>query len=204
MPTAPYTPVAQAPRDDATPSFRLETPGAAFGGATADALSHVGKVAANVGDELYARAKALQDLKNDSEAKEADAEYMTKLGDLHAEYNSFQGKSAVDAYPGYIKKIEDERISIANRMSNEMSRKMFDGASRQTMSRTVFNGAGHAATQQKRYALGASAARVEAITSQAAQTPNDDLAFRRNTEVMVDEIRSQAAVSAARREAALR
>src|SRR5215469_2498402 len=130
MPQVPYTGVPQvAPTDAPIPRYQVETPPAAFGVNVAQAIEGLGKTVQGAGDEMFARAIAMQDLYNHSEAQQADADYMQKAGELHAQYSSLQGKDAVDAYPKYISDLQDARKSIRDGLSNGMSQKLFDSQS---------------------------------------------------------------------------
>src|SRR5882757_5244892 len=100
MPTVPYNPIPQEkPSNMGIPAVHVDAPIGAFGGGVAQATEVLGKQVDASGDMLFTRALELQKLKNDSEAKEADASYMEKAGLLHAEYGSLAGKAAVDAFP---------------------------------------------------------------------------------------------------------
>lgn len=190
MPTVPYSPVpTERASDQGVPSINVNARPEAFGSSIGTALGHLGQVAEHAGDELFGRAVALQQLNNESEAKEADADYMVKAGKLHAEYGALEGKAAVDAYPGYVKDLQETRKSMRAGLSNDMARRMYDSASLSTMGRTIFNGAGHAATQQKVYATGASQARIDAIDDYALHNPRDDQAFQSGLDTAEREIR---------------
>jgi hypothetical protein len=162
-----------------------------FGANIGQALQHLGGTESAVGNEIFARGIAMQDLYNHSAAQDADAQYMQKAGELHANYSSLQGKDAVDAYPQYIQDLKDARSGIGDGLPNDMARKLYDAGSLSTMGRTVFNGAGHAATENKNYALGASKARVQAIGDQALSTPADDGQFKQGLATSEDEVRQQ-------------
>jgi hypothetical protein len=193
MAQVPYSGVPQvAPGGEATPRYSADTPIGAFGGASAAAMGTLGKQIEGAGNEVFQRGLAMQDLYNHSEAQEADAKYMETAGKLHADYSSLSGKAAVDAYPKYIQDLKDSRDGLKATLSNGMSQKLFDSQSLSTMGRTIFNGAGHAATENKKYALGASKARVEAISDQTLAQPQDDKAFQAGLETSEREVRAQA------------
>lgn len=174
MPTVPYSPVPSvAASASATPGVQVSTPIEAFGGGIASAVGSVGRTVEHAGDEMFKRAIALQELENDSLAKEADAKYIIQAGQKHAAFNALEGRAAVQAFPRYMRDLQILRRQFSDAMPNDSARKMFDSASRQTMSRTIFNGAGHAATENKRWAIGASNARVTAAVSDALHNPND-------------------------------
>ena len=175
----PYDPVPNiAPAAVALPQRRTDVPAAAFGVESAQALSGLGKAVAGAGDEIFKRAIAMQELQNQTEAKEAEAEYVISSSKLHADYHSMQGRQAVDSFPKYQEDLRGLRKSYSDRMSNDASRRLFDSASLNTMSRTIFSGASHAATENKRWALGASTARVQSLRDQALSTPDDERGFR--------------------------
>jgi len=179
MPQVPYTGASTVPlSENPTPTESINTPLASFGGDVAQATSHLGSAVAGAGDELFKRGMAMQELANHSEANLATADYMQKAGELHANFSSLQGKDAVDAYPDYIKSLKKLRSGIQDGLSNDMSRKLFETESLSTMGRTIFNGAGYAATQNKAYAIGSNEARIQAVRSAALAQPDDEHAFQ--------------------------
>lgn len=179
MPQVPYQPFSTVKPTDAGPSgISVATPEAAFGGAVAHAISSLGQNVEHAGDELWKRALALQELKNESDAREATSQYMMHVGELHAQFGTLQGKAAVDAYPGYIKDVQDSRKQFMGSLGNDQARKMYDRESMPTMGRTIFNGAGHAASQGKAYAAGTAQARIDATNDYILHNPEDDNAFR--------------------------
>lgn len=193
MPTVPYSPVPTAsPQPLGTPKLGVNTPIAAFGGTVAQALEGLGKQVEHSGDEIFRRAVALQDLKNETDAKEADAQYMMKVGELHANFSSLQGKAAAEAYPKYMEDIQKLRVDMRGALPNDAARRMYDSSSLSTMGRTIFNGAGHAATQMKVSAHNASSARVDSMLNNILMNPQDDVSFKRLTRGIEGEVRSQA------------
>lgn len=155
------------------PKASVSTPLAAFGGATAEAIEGLGKVVEGAGDKLFNRAIALQQVDNEAEAKQADTDYMIKAGQIHADYNTIQGDQSKKAYPQYQKDLEDSRIQIRDSLSNDASKKLYDSSSISTMGRTIFNGAGVAAAQQKQYVAQTSTARVQSLSDQVLQQPDN-------------------------------
>lgn len=175
MPTVPaYNPVPQASQMIATPNRQVSTPVEAFGGATAQALGHLGSVAQHVGDEIYARARALQDLQNETEATDADTKYMIASADAQAQFGALEGEAKAKAFPGHVEGLQKLREEIGKGLSNPMSRKLYDNSSKRFMGREIFNSAGQAATAQKHAAIGASTARVEAAASTITNPLNED------------------------------
>ena len=195
MPQVPYNPVPQvSPQNDATPRYTADVTPDMFGANIGQAVSRLGATSDQVGNEIFARGLAMQDLANHSEAQQADANYMQKAGELHADFSSKQGKDAVDAYPQYIQDLAQTRKDIGAGLSNPIAQKLYDGQSLSTYGRTVFNGAGHAATQNKVYALGASQAKVDAISNRTLSMPQDEDAFQDGLQDSENEVRSQGAL----------
>lgn len=192
MPQVPYNPVPSvAPTEQGTPSLNISSPAAAFGGSVGQALEGLGHVEEHVGDEIFRNAVSMQQLQNESEAKEADAQYMIKSGEMHANFSALQGQNAVKAYPKYVKDLQDLRQGIRGDLSNDMARKLYDGSSLSTMGRTIFNGAGHAAQQNKVWALGGSKARQEALFDRALSNPEDEGGFQAALKTVAGEARAQ-------------
>lgn len=195
MPSVPYSPVPTVePAQGGPGPLSVATPIEAFGGATAKAVQGLGAQLGHVGDELFSRAIAIQQLNNDAAATEADTAYMMLAGKRHAEYNALEGKARVDAYDGYVKGLEDDRAKVGSGLSNPMSRRMFDKSSRGTMGRTVFNGAGAAASAQKDYVRGASLGNIDAVKQRAFEFPNSEPDFLDAIQRTVSEIRTKQAV----------
>lgn len=174
VPQVPYNSVPQVGLADiATPEMNPRIPAAAFGGEVAQAASGFGKVAQGAGDEIFQRAIALKNLDNEAEAKQAASDYQIKVGELHANYSSLQGKDAVEGFKKYTKDISALRHQMRDGLSTGMAQKHFDSDSLSTMGRTIFNGAGHAATENKKYIAGASTARIESAQDEAFHDTSD-------------------------------
>lgn len=194
MPAIPYQPVPSvATTEQATPSERINSPVEAFGGGVAAATEGLGRVTEQAGNELFGRAVALQQLQNETEAREGDAQYMIQAGDVHAKFNALEGKDRVDAYPKYAQDLQDLRLKIRGGMSNQMAAKMYDSSSLSTMGRSIFNGAGAAASANKEWAHGAVTAQSDLVTKQVFDDPNDEGAFR----AAIDQNHQSAATKAA-------
>lgn len=191
----PYSPVPSvAPQGTPLPGQRFDVPGEAFGGGVGKALEGLGGSISHAGDEIFARGLAIQEIQNQNEARDAETEYMTTAGKLHADYNALQGKAAVDAFPKYQKDLAEARTAVRDKMSNDASKRMYDSNSISLMSRSVFNGAGHAANENKQWALGSSKARVAALGDQALAVPDDTDQFKQSLVSTRAEIAQQGAL----------
>lgn len=193
----PYSPVpTEKPSGQGTPSYNVSVSANAFGAQAAEAqesaakmvghadvalygeISALGKEFGKVGNEMWERAVSLQQLRNDTEAREAETKYMVDAGKLHAEYGSLAGKAAVDAFPKYQKDLEDARQNIRGTLSNDDSRRRYDGPSTNLMSRSIFNGAGHAATANKQWQLNVAKSQMDLDAKTVEDNPQDDLLFQ--------------------------
>lgn len=178
MAQVPYSPVPNvSPSGSGLPTISPNIPAAAFGGDIATAISGMGKEITGAGNEVYERAIWLQNLNNQAEAKKADADYIVRSGQLHAEFNTLEGDQAIKAYPGYTQKLRALRESIKGSLGSRMSQQMFDSESLGTLSRSIFNAAGHVAGQQKAYVVSAAEADVAARRERTAANPNDEAGF---------------------------
>lgn len=158
----------------ATPEISVSAPVEAFGGAVGHALSGLGTAVDHAGDEIWKHAVKIQELQNKTEADKADTDYMERAGLLHAEFNALQGDNATKAYPKYIKDLKSARENIRGTLSNGSVQKLYDGSTQSTMGRTIFNGAGHAATQARAAQIDAVGKRLSVTMSRAATADNDD------------------------------
>lgn len=192
MPQVPYSGVPSvAPGGTPQSRYHADVSAETFGGSVGAALNSLGGQLQRSGSELFDRGVAMQTLYNHSEAQAADADYTEKAGKLHADFNSLEGKNAVDAYPSYIENLKKTRQSIRDGLSNETSQKLFESSSNGTMGRSIFNGAGHAAGQNKVYATTASKARVASIGDQTLSFPEDDRSFKDGLVKTEQEVRAQ-------------
>lgn len=179
MAKVPYSPVQSVSETSGTVGkLSVSTPLDAFGGGIADAQRGLSRALEGAGDEIFKTAMQLQAIANDSEAKKADADYVIKQADLHAEYQSLQGQAAVDARPAYVENLRKLREDIGQNL-NPAARRIYDSTTRQQFARAVFNSAGHAASQLRQSAKSAAQAQVEANILDAGTFADDDVAFAR-------------------------
>ena len=179
MPKVPYEGTLQVGAEArGIPEISTSAPAQAFGSGIGAAQSNLGAVLERSGDELFQRALAMQQLHNQTEASEANVNFMIEAGKIHAEYGALQGKAAVDAYPAYAQQLKELQQKLGSGLSNPMARRMYDAESRGTMARTIFNGAGHAATENKQWAIGTAKATIDLNAKAASDDPQDDVGFQ--------------------------
>lgn len=193
MPTVPYSPIPQAGQMVGTPKVGVNTPEAAFGGAVGQAIQGLGKQFGHTGDELFQRAVALQDLRNETDAKNADSQYMMQSAKMMSEFKTLQGQAASpEALDTHIKSLDELRQKIRGDLPNDAARRMYDSSSLSFMGRETINAAIHAAGQQKVAANAASVSRVDLFKQDAYENSGDDISFQRSIRATVAETKSQA------------
>lgn len=179
MPRVPYSPTSSVSSVSGTvrgPEVRAIPD--AFGAGVASANQNLSRTLEATGDEIFKRAMDMQALANDSAAKKADADFVIKMGDMHAEYQSLQGQAAVDARPAYVENLRKLREEVGEGL-NPAARRVYDNSTRQQFARAVFNSAGHSASQLRQSAKGAALAQIEANQISVGQDPTDDVGFER-------------------------
>lgn len=193
MPQVPYDPTPNvAPQANPTPLRSANAPADAFGANIARATEGLGKALEGAGNEIFARAISMQELNQQAEANEAIANYQMRLGESHADYHTSMGKNAVDGLNPFIKSTEDLRVEVGKGLSSDYARKVYDSATRNTRSRTIFSAASHAATENKRYVVGASEARIGAARSSALRDPTNEAQFQAELRETIDQTDFQA------------
>ena len=196
MPRVPYNPVPEvAPTEAATPSVRIGANPDAFGANIGQAIQGLGASTSQVGNELFGRAVALQELQNETDAKNANVDFISKAGQLHADYDALQGDARVKAFPAYQKNLNDLYQSTRGGLGNPSAQRMFDGAAISTLNRSIFNGAGAAASAQREAASGAINAEEGLIKNNVYSDPNDEGAFREAVQKIKDNAPTKAALS---------
>jgi hypothetical protein len=150
MPQVPYKPFPTAePAINPAPSIGLSVPGAAFGTNIAEAEKGLGQSVEQVSNEAAKQVLSWQALQNETDARNKDADFMIAVGEKHARFSALEGQNAVDAFPAYEKDLKDTYQTYRGQLSNPAAQRLFDGAATSTLSRTIFNGAGHRAAQAK-------------------------------------------------------
>lgn len=178
MPSVPYQPYPETtPTKQGAPDLNIATPEAAFGGASAAATAQAGSELSSTGTELFNRAIAMQQLDNESVARDKDVEYMIGAGKLHAEFNALEGEAAVRAFPKYAQDLKDLRQNIRSSIGNAQAQKMFDANSLSTMGRSIFNGAGHSASENKKWFIGSTTSQMTLDAQSTEDSPTDDSLF---------------------------
>jgi hypothetical protein len=106
-----------APQLNPTPTAHVDTPIAAFGGATAGAITHMGEVVQGAGKELLDRAYAMQELNEGMKADAASANTFSKMNERYLQFDQLRGQERIDGFKQYQADIDKIRVDGANGLS---------------------------------------------------------------------------------------
>jgi hypothetical protein len=175
MPRVPYAPYPTVePTTAGTPSLRIDTPGAAFGANIGQSLEGLGLSLERDSDKIFNRAVALQELQNETAARNADIAASTQMGKLHAEFSSLEGVNAgPKALEKYSADLNDVYQKIRSGLPNDDARRRYDSAALSVLNRSIFNGAGHSAQQMKLAAEGSAKAQVASAADDLYHNPTE-------------------------------
>ena len=151
-------------------AISVATPGAAFGENIGAALQHLGTTTDQVGNELFTRAIGLQDLANETEARNKVIDFTTQAAQRQADFDSLKGVDAKNNLPGHLKAIGDLRNDMRGTLSSPMAQKYFDQEASSFQNRLTFSSAAHAGEEFKNYSIGTAQAQVD-LTKKAYADP---------------------------------
>lgn len=175
MPKVPYQPYSDVAPSGA--NISVPTPPEAFGVGVAKATEGLGGEIERSGDKLFNRAIAIQQLNNEAEAEQANLRLMDEVGGLHANYNALQGEERVKAYPKYRQDLLAAHARVSGSLSNDMARRMYDRAALTTIGRTIFNGAGAAASAQREWYGNTASSTMDMAVKTVSDDPLNDILY---------------------------
>lgn len=187
MPQAPGLVPTQVPQGYA-PDVHVDAPVDAFGGAVGHALEGLGNQIEQSSDKIWAQAVNLQNLQNETDAKNADAKYMMESGKMHADFINLEGTNAgPQALQKHIQDLQDLRVNYRNDL-NPAAARMYDASSLGFMGRNIFNAAGHSGQQMKVAANGAADSRISMAQQNMGQYSDDDVTQQRSVRQIESEV----------------
>ena len=150
MAQVPYRPFPTAQPDERPVNeIRPQITPDEFGANVGSALRGLGSSGEGVGNELFTRATAMQELANETAARKAAADYVEKQGLMQADFDSLKGKDAHDALMGHIQASEKLRQDSRDTLNNPMAQRVFDNYTFNFKDRIVFSSARHAGDEFK-------------------------------------------------------
>lgn len=182
MPRIPYSPVPEVGTSmQAIPSVSEPTPSAAFGGAVAEGTREIGSKLEGAGNELFARAMAMQDLKNRADADEAVTNFDTVTAARHAKFNSLQGMDRVNDHEAFLKDIEDARQQAGSSL-NPIAKRYYESESRGMQGRLIFSSGAAAGEALKDWQIKNGEKSLDLLSKSSADNWQDDNLNNQNLE----------------------
>jgi hypothetical protein len=129
-----------APQLDPLPQVHVDTPIAAFGGATAGAITHMGEVVQGAGKELFDRAYAMQEMNEQVKADSASADAMDKMTDRYLQYAQLRGQERIDGSKAYQDDLDKIRNDGMNDLTSPYAKMAYLRDTRRTQSMMVWHG----------------------------------------------------------------
>ena len=117
MPQVPYSLNPHCSTAGSRASVSINTPGAAFGENIGAAISKLGSTVGEVGNELWTRAVALEQLNQENIARDRQVKSAEQLSELHTNFMNLRGKEAADGLPGYLQQQKDIQKNNAQGLS---------------------------------------------------------------------------------------
>lgn len=148
-----------------------------FGSGVAEAQAGVGKSMQGAGEQLFKRAVELQELNNQTEARDASNKFIEEMGQVDLQYRQLEGKAAVDGYQGHIENIKKIHEKYASGVSTDSARRHFLNDSSRQLTYNIINSSHWAAGQGKKYRTGVNEASI-AIAKNNAAIREDDMGFQ--------------------------
>lgn len=180
----PYNPVPSQAPNAAPASPYLRVPSGteeAAGVGVAQATVGLGREVQQASDVVASHVLQLQNLDNETWAKDNDVTAMIQIGQTMSEFDQLEGKNAIDAMPQYQDRIKKIRQDLLDNAPNPMARRMLD----QSISRRVgfaLVDMGHKAGTQLRTAnKQASVARVNTAVATADPSSANNLTLAEKT-----------------------
>lgn len=174
MPKVPYDPYSTAQPDPAGEHVSVNAPAAAFGGNVGQAIENLGSTGQQVSGELYQRAFALQELKNQTDSRNAQTDFATQATMLHAKFSALEGQAAADQLPQFLKDQQTLRENIRGGLKSPMAQQYYDADSLPFMQRNIFSAGSHAGEAMKQGVIGTAQATVDIAAKTFVDPKNEN------------------------------
>lgn len=193
MARVPYQPFATAQPESPGERISVSTPGAAFGENIAQAVEHVGGDMTQVGGELFSRAIAIQDLQNEKDARDAGTALTTKVAQQASEFESLEGQAAKDALPGFLKGVDDARITGRAALRSPNAQRMYDADTSAIQRSVTMLAARHAGEQFKQGVIASNKAAMD-VDAQTWTDPKNQSEYNDKLARLRTRVQSNAAI----------
>ena len=192
----PYTGVPTVqPSFDATPSMQSNVPMEAFGTGVAQAVGHLGRAVEGAGNEIWARATAMQQLNEQANADEAISKFTMTQAKKFADFTMLKGKQAVDGLNPYLEDLEKSRVEIGQNLSSPYAQRLYLHGSKSEQARNAFAVARHAGDEGRQYNLSSAQAIIEANVQSAGLAPQNEESYQNALKVNLQNAQKQADIA---------
>ena len=180
MAQVPYSPVPDVSENLApTPKLSVNTPPDAFGAAVGKGLSTLGEVTQQASGEIFARAQAMQQLKNETDTRRQSVVALQQISDRTAQFQTQYGEHAgPEQYQQFMKDISDIREKNRAGLTNPASQALYDAESFRYVGNAIMSGGRHSAEQLKSTAIVTNQMAQKAAIDSAAIDPLNDKAVQ--------------------------
>lgn len=166
----PYTGTETvSPQLDPLSNVHVDAPIAAFGGATAQAITHMGEVAQGAGKELFDRAYAFQELGEQSKADSASADVFDQQTKRYLQFEQLKGAERTpEAFNQYITDLKQIRNDGSEGLTSPYAKMQYLRDSRRNESMMIWHGGVLARQGQDDALKQAGLAKTDSIFNSAA------------------------------------
>lgn len=172
MAKVPYNPVPDITPITGGEQISVNTPGAAFGENIGAALQHLGTTVEQSGQELFARAQGLQELRNQADARNAQSDLIEQTGPIQTKFDALEGKASADQLQQHLADLRQVRENIRKTLQTPDAQQHFDSDSMPFIQRLAFSSMQKAGDQFKQYTIGAATASLD-LNRRSFVNPND-------------------------------
>ena len=166
----PYSGVPDvSPQVNPLPTAHVDTPIAAFGGAVAGAVTHLGEVAQGAGNELFARGYAMQELNEQMKADAAAADTTDKMTNRYLEYSKLKGDDLRKGFTQYQQDISKIREDGAADLQSPYAKVQYLRDSRRNESSMLWHGGALARQGQDEFATESTKLGMDAASDRLAK-----------------------------------
>jgi len=192
----PYNPVPSVAATGQPAPFKQEyVPEAAFGGAVAAARQEQGKTLENVGNELFGRAVAMQEMDQAAKANEAVAKAASAQIDQLTDFSQLEGKAASDGLEPFKAQMEATRMQIRGASGlSPYAQRLYDNETRNFQNRMLMSGAMHAKEQFKKYNVDTANAGIEVAKRAIGVDPSNPASIDASMKSIEDKVNEKAKI----------
>ena len=186
MPQVPYQPFPTATPTAPGEKITEATPGAAFGVNVGEAIEHLGATGQEVGKELFARAQAMQELKNQTDAMRVGIDHSVEAGKAESDFKNLPDAEKANRLPSYLEEQKQLRENFRSQLTNAQAQHFFDSDSAPFLRRIIFQASSISGEGQKRYELQTQKDDLDMKMKQTEDNPYDDIGNKRREDEIVE------------------